>query len=111
MLRDELDDRRPILYGGNTSTGGGHAFVFDGYDTNGYFHVNWGWAGTSDGYFVSSVLNPSSQGTGGSSGGYNMYQKAIMGIKPDEGGSAATTMKAFVEGFATASDSFWRTNG
>ena len=40
---------------------GGHAFIIDGYqakDGVGYFHVNWGWGGSSDEYFLISVLNP-----------------------------------------------------
>ena len=85
MLRDELDAHRPVYYAGS-SDDGAHAFVFDGYDTRGYFHVNWGWSGTSDGYFACSALNPSSQGTGGSEGGYNSDQDAIIGIKPNAGG-------------------------
>ena len=90
MLRDELDASRPVIYGGNTPTGGGHAFVFDGYDMSGYFHVNWGWAGKSDGYFACSLLNPSNQGTGSFSGGYNSWQQAVLGIQPDCGGTATT---------------------
>lgn len=58
MLKKELDAGRPILYSGQGS--GGHAFVCDGYDSNGLFHFNWGWNGSYDGYFESSVLTPSS---------------------------------------------------
>lgn len=87
MLRDELDARRPIYYSGTGS--GGHAFVFDGYDTNGYFHINWGWGGASDGYFSSTVLNPNDQGAGSSSGGYSNNQTAIIGIKPAAAGTGA----------------------
>ena len=43
MLKAEIDARRPIYYSAQ-STSGGHAFVLDGYNTDGYFHVNWGWA-------------------------------------------------------------------
>ena len=87
MLRDELDAHRPVYYAG-TGTAGGHAFVFDGYNTNGYFHVNWGWGGDSDDYFASTALNPSSIGIGGGEGGFNSGQDAIIGIKPNEGGVA-----------------------
>lgn len=58
MLKDELDAGRPVLYSGQGS--GGHAFVCDGYDSQGLFHFNWGWNGSCDGYFQSSVLTPSS---------------------------------------------------
>ena len=76
MLKNELSSGRPILYAGQGS-GGGHAFVCDGFDSEGKFHINWGWGGSSDGYFVISALNPGSLGTGGGSGGYNSYQRAL----------------------------------
>ena len=47
LLYDEISAGRPVLYCGYTYTQGslgGHAFVFDGVDARGYFHVNWGWA-------------------------------------------------------------------
>ncbi len=52
----------------------------DGYESSGLFHFNWGWGGTSDGYFTINYLNPSSLGTGGGSGGFNLNQGAIIGI-------------------------------
>lgn len=82
IIRKELDERRPVYYSGS-STNGGHAFVCDGYDANGLFHFNWGWSGMSNGYFALSGLNPSSQGIGGSSGGYNFDQGIIIGIQPE----------------------------
>ena len=81
MLRTELDAARPIYYSGS-NTNAGHAFVFDGYDTEGYFHINWGWGGASDGYFASAILNPRDQGAGSSDGGYNLGQTAVIGIQP-----------------------------
>lgn len=50
MLKEELDQHRPIYYSGSGS--GGHAFVCDGYDANDYFHFNWGWGGLMDGFFA-----------------------------------------------------------
>ncbi len=65
MLRDELDNGRPVLYRG-ISTGGGHAFVCDGYrDSQNKFHINWGWSGYQDGYFTLDNLNGYSTGQGG----------------------------------------------
>ena len=52
MLKKEIDAKRPILYAGRSDEGGGHAFVFDGYDNAGNFHINWGWNGSSNGYFA-----------------------------------------------------------
>ncbi len=80
-LRRDLDAGRPIYYSGS-GDGGGHAFVFDGYNTDGYFHVNWGWNGNYDGYFASTALNPDGLGEGGGTGAYNTNQGAIIGLAP-----------------------------
>lgn len=81
LIKTELDEGRPIEYAG-FSSGGGHAFVCDGYDNNGYFHFNWGWGGAYDGYFIMDALNPTGTGTGGGTGGYNSGHQAVIGIKP-----------------------------
>ena len=80
-LYNEVAAGRPVYLSGSNSDGG-HAFVCDGYDGNRCFHINWGWGGSSDGYFMLSKLNPGSQGIGGSSGGYSEYPEAIIGIEP-----------------------------
>ena len=51
MLKNELDQQRPVQYGGSGSLGG-HSFVCDGYDTDGKFHFNFGWNGSSNGFFT-----------------------------------------------------------
>ncbi|MBO4738245.1 MAG: C10 family peptidase, partial [Bacteroidales bacterium] len=76
MLKTELDAGRPVMYAGQ-GTKGGHAFVCDGYNSNNYFHFNWGWSGKSDGDFLLTALNPGSLGTGGGSGGFNSSQKLV----------------------------------
>lgn len=62
LIYQELSNGRPIVYGGAddlfTEGGGGHCFVFDGYDQRGLVHVNWGWYGKNDGYYDVSLLNP-----------------------------------------------------
>ena len=82
LIYSELAEGRPVALGGQ-SMGGGHAFVCDGYDTDDYFHINWGWGGESDGYFRLSVLQPRDQGIGGSStlDGFSFSQNAIIGIQ------------------------------
>lgn len=81
----QLANYGPVQYSGQ-SNDGGHSFVFDGYDAGGYFHVNWGWGGMSDGYFLLTALNPESQGIGGSTSGYNFNQDIIAGVRrPVEG--------------------------
>ncbi|WP_304287393.1 C10 family peptidase [Porphyromonas uenonis] len=88
MLRAELIAARPVVYSGRGS-GGGHAFVCDGYDMEGLFHINWGWGGMSDGYFNLNYLVPSDLGIGGGAGGgFSLGQGAVVGIKPDKTGSS-----------------------
>lgn len=77
-VKDELNANRPVLYGGYSATGGGHEFIIDGYDTNDYFHVNWGWDGTSNGYYLISTLKPSKSSTA-----YSKAQSMVCGIEPD----------------------------
>ena len=55
LLMSCLDLSRPVQYSGYGS--GGHAFVCDGYDSNGLFHFNWGW-GVANGFFALGNLNP-----------------------------------------------------
>ncbi len=85
LIIEEIDNSRPILYHGQ-SPEGGHAFVLDGYNSEGYVHINWGWNGMSNGYFKLHALTPEKQGIGGFSGGYNTGQGAIFGIQPNKNG-------------------------
>ncbi|MGM9705314.1 MAG: C10 family peptidase [Prevotella sp.] len=85
LLYNELVNNHPIAFAG-TASGGAHAFVIDGYDGDGLFHLNWGWGGGSDGYFRVEILNPgdnSGIGSSSSSDGYSMGQEAIILRKPD----------------------------
>lgn len=84
MVYSELAAGRPVVYGGQ-SINAGHCFVCDGYDSNGYYHFNWGWGGMSDGYFILDALNPGSLGIGANGGGYNFRQCAVIGIQPELG--------------------------
>jgi len=69
IITDELQEGRPIIYCG-TGKDGGHAFVVDGYDTNYFLHVNWGWGGYSDGYFDMNYMDLAGLGIGGGSGAF-----------------------------------------
>lgn len=51
-MRMEIESSRPVLYSAYTPDEFGHAFVLDGVDDNDYFHVNWGWGGAFDGFFL-----------------------------------------------------------
>lgn len=82
ILKNEIDHRRPVLYTGY-DTSAGHAFILDGYDTASLFHVNWGWAGSYDGFYAIGALNPGSGGIGGNSTyTFNLNNSIIIGIEP-----------------------------
>ncbi len=83
IIYNELQAKRPVIYNASKKNGG-HSFVCDGYDGNGLFHINWGWNGSSNGYFLLNVLNPDNQGTGGASGSYAYIytQSIIVGLEP-----------------------------
>ena len=75
MLKEEIGNNYPVIFSAtNASSGGGHAFVVDGYDSNDSFHVNWGWNGSSNGYYQLSAF-----------GSYTIGQVAYTRIKPDAG--------------------------
>ena len=98
LVKDELDANRPVFYTGFNDKAG-HAFVLDGYTTNDYFSVNWGWGGYLDGQFRLDAMNPAGSGIGGNNDHYNSGQGAIFGLKKDEGGEWASTMILGEKGF------------
>ena len=51
MLQEQFELGWPVYYSG-FSDSGGHAFVCDGYTDDDLYHYNWGWGGSSDGWFV-----------------------------------------------------------
>ena len=71
MLKDTFDQGWPVYYSGNSSSAG-HAFVCDGYDDNDLFHFNWGWGGSSNGWFVVDEID------------YNSGADAIFNYVPAE---------------------------
>ena len=87
MVYDNLKNVGPLIYNGASSVAGGHSFICDGYDGNGYYHFNWGWGGMSDGYFMLNALSPSSLGVGGGAGGFNFRQGAVFGMQPPKEGT------------------------
>lgn len=87
LIYNSLSEYGPVIYDGQSSAGG-HSFVCDGYQGDGYFHFNWGWGGLSDGYFLLDALDPMHQGIGGADGGFDYMQDAIVGIRPDTTGES-----------------------
>ena len=84
MLAGELQQGRPVLYRGSNLYEG-HIFVLDGYTTDRYYSVNWGWDGYCNGWFLLNALRPSGSGTGGNNDHYNFGQGAITNFMPDVG--------------------------
>lgn len=85
LLKNELNENRPVYYSGSSNSGG-HAFVLDGYDENGLFHVNWGWGGYCNGYFELLTLAPNGSGIGGGTDldGYRFGQAMVLKFQPEE---------------------------
>lgn len=89
----ELAAGRPVIMCGQ-ATGGGHCFVIDGYASENYYHLNWGWGGYQDGYFRVYLLNPETGGAGSFEGGYNSNQSIITKMTPR--GKADTATQALL---------------
>lgn len=75
LIRSNLDNLSPIYYCGSKPDDG-HAFVCDGYRlSENTFHMNWGWNGLYDGWYVMGQLN-------NAYGNWNLDNRIITGIRP-----------------------------
>ena len=102
MMYNEIDNGRPIYYMGYRTIDNsgnachiGHAFVLDGYDSNGKVHVNWGFQPEAyNTYFDWSLLSPRSDyDYSAYDSGFNHEQAAIIGICPDTTGIGGVVVK------------------
>ena len=76
LLLTELQEGRPVVYGGNDGTGAaGHCFNLDGHDGANMYHVNWGWGGSNNGYYRIDNLHDQYAD-------YTQGHEAVVGIKP-----------------------------
>lgn len=82
VIKSELDKLRPVLYvggpdnpkpGGTIQENNGHALVCDGYTSNNYFHFNYGWGGSYDGFYKNALIRL-----------YQTKSEIIIGIEPVE---------------------------
>lgn len=80
MLKNELDTGYPVIYDGQSNSGG-HAFVCDGYNNDELYHINWGWGGLYNGNFVLSLLDSKGNGLG-----YSEGQGMLLNIRPEQTG-------------------------
>ncbi|MCQ2137965.1 MAG: C10 family peptidase [Bacteroidales bacterium] len=80
LLKSQIGNKMPVLFAGESSSGGAHSFIIDGYDSNDNFLINWGWNGSSNGYYKLSSF-----------GSYTSGQVAYTDLKPDDGARRAYT--------------------
>lgn len=88
LIYNSLKNYGPVQYSGFEGNGEGHSFVCDGYAGKGFFHINWGWGGADNGYYLLTALRPEHYGhsTPQGWGGFNFNQSAIVDLQPDRGG-------------------------
>lgn len=77
----ELEAGRPILMGGGGEGGfGGHEIICDGRDENRFYHINFGWGGSSNGFYSLAYLEPWNKNNGHS---FSEDIDCVLGIEPD----------------------------
>lgn len=86
VMQNELNAHRPMIYSGSAEgAADGHAFVCDGYDNEGYYHFNWGWEGSYNGWFLLTTMNP------GNNSGYVADHEMVCNIaRPGHAGDRLT---------------------
>lgn len=90
MLKNEISQKRPLPYSAFWSlSNDAHCFVIDGFNAEGLFHVNWGWGGRSNGFFLITTLDPKEEGIieSKSEGGYSNTQCTLFDFVPDKKGT------------------------
>lgn len=85
LMRHEIRTVGPVQYSGQDDSHGGHSFVLDGFADGDYFHINWGWGGENNGFFLLPALNVNHNGVDYA---YNSSQEAVLGFKPDREGNS-----------------------
>lgn len=71
-LIEQLDNNEPVLMQGSDPELGGHTFICDGYQDD-YFHINFGWNGSADGYYNIEDIN-----------GFNQNRMLLINVRPPE---------------------------
>ncbi len=79
MLINDLNEKHPLYYSGY-SQDGGHAFICDGYNSDIFFHFNFGWGGSGNGYYYTS----NNDSIHNAVNGYDYGQSAIFNLYPME---------------------------
>lgn len=93
LVQGELNQGRPIYYSGRSNEGG-HAFACDGYQDNSFYHFNFGWSGSGNGWYTLTDV-----------GGYNQQQGMIRNFYPADPNypyiATGTTELGFLAGSLT----------
>ena len=83
----DLEAGRPILMGGEGSSGG-HEFVCCGRNSSGMYYINWGWEGDDNCYVSLSAVQT---GTGRNGVDFSDYIEALIGLQPNSVEPVAVT--------------------
>ncbi|MFA7331070.1 MAG: C10 family peptidase [Candidatus Delongbacteria bacterium] len=74
LIQEELAAGRPIIHRGQGAQGG-HAFNLDGWRSDGFKHLNFGWNGTYNGWYTLDSITPGYMDFSGTQG-------MVVGIAP-----------------------------
>lgn len=94
MLKTNIATYGPTYFSGN-DTQSGHAFVLDGYTSENYFHINYGWGGYGNGYYWIPDIE------------YFNQQDALFYLAPDKNGTSTYTDSISLIPFATSSYNYY----
>ncbi|MEG2069892.1 MAG: C10 family peptidase, partial [Bacteroidales bacterium] len=97
FMKYELDAHRPLFYSGRGNAGG-HAWIVDGYcnvEEQTYFHVNWGWGGSGNGFFLFGRFFD------GSNDNFSNRESLMKNLYPDDSNAVKKPEISFVRNTAS----------
>ena len=103
-IKESLDAGCPIPYSSTTTGGGRHVFICDGYTDADYYHFNWGWSGSGNGWFTLDAMTPDATSD------YSNSHKAYFMLKPNRA-TYTITVATDCGTCGTVSASYGGTNG
>ncbi len=107
ILRNEIVEQRPVFYelggGPDSNPNPGHTVVLDGIDDD-YFHLNFGWEGQNDGYYLLEGFQ--------SAGGYEFFMRgnAIVGMSAEPITANVQDSLALVALYNNTNGANWKKN-
>lgn len=96
MLQQNLQQYGPMIYRGASSDVDRHAFVLDAYTDKDYFSINYGWGGSSNGYY----LLPNNH--------YYIKQEGVFYFEPDKDGTSEYKDYLTLVSFVASSGNVYR---